>query len=118
MKIVTFSLASLLLAGLVTAGCSKKATVDTTPVEKSFQSAEPTTKSAADKAVASIKAGDYSSAMADLQKLASNVKLTPEQKQAIQDVLGQVQKALSEAAGKAVEGADKAAKDLQKSLPK
>jgi hypothetical protein len=108
----------MLVCGLAGAGCSKKSSVDTAPLETNFKSADPATQSNVDKAVGSIKAGDYASATADLQMAAKDAKLTPQQKQAIQDVLAQIQKTLADAAGKAAEGMEKAGKDLQKSLPK
>ncbi len=103
----------------LTFGCSKnKENVDTAPVEKSFSSAEPATRTTADKAVSAIKAGDYTSALTELKTLASNAKLTPEQQQAIKDVMAQVQKALTDMATKAQGEAGKAVDNLQKSLPK
>lgn len=100
------------------AGCSKKSGVNTSGLEKSFQSADPKAQTVVNQAVDSIKKADYSGALASLQKAASQAKLTPEQQQAIQDVIQQVQKALADAAGKATEGANKALGDVQKSLPK
>ena len=115
-KSIILTIAALALAFT---GCSKNSSkVDTAPVEKSFASADPTTKSTADKAVSAVKAGDYSSALGELKSLASNAKLTPEQKQAIGDVMAQVQKAITDMAAKAQGDADKAVGDLQKSLPK
>ena len=99
-------------------GCAKKSSVDTSKLEKSFQSAEPAQKSSVDKAVDAIKAGDYASAMTQLQTAAKKAKLTPEQQQAINDVLAQLQKQMSETVNKAAGEAEKATKDLQKSLPK
>ena len=99
-------------------GCNKQNSVDTAPIENSFQSAEPATKSAADNVVSSIKSGDYSGALTGLQTLAKDAKLTPEQQQAIKDVMAQVQQAISSAASNAADKANDAAKDLQKSLPK
>ena len=118
MKYMGWIVAGMTAASLVLAGCSKKSNVETAPLEKSFASAEPTTKSSADKAVVSIKAGDYSGAMVELQKLSAQAKLTPEQQQAVRDVLEQVRKQLSESAADAARGMEKAAGDLQKSLPK
>ncbi len=104
---------------LALVGCNKnKANVDTAPVEKSFASAEPTIKTSADKAVSAIKAGDYAGALTELKTLAGNAKLTPEQQQALKDVMAQVQKAVTEMATKAQGEAGKAVGDLQKSLPK
>jgi outer membrane protein assembly factor BamD (BamD/ComL family) len=96
---------------LLSAGCAKKSSVDTGKLESSFQSAEPANKGAADNAMAAIKAGNYQQALTDLQQLAKKAKLTPEQRQAIKDVIAQVQKQASELANKATG-------DLQKSLPK
>ena len=118
MKFTSWTVTILAVATLALIGCSKKSSVDTTPLETSFASAEPASKATADKAVSAIKSGDYSSGMVELQKLAAQAKLTPEQQKAVKDVLGQVQKQLSDAAAKAGKDAEKAASDLQKSLPK
>ena len=110
---------TMVAAALGLVGCSKNSSnVDTAPVEKSFASAEPTTKTTADRAVSAIKAGDYTSALNELKTLASNAKLTPEQQQAIKDVMAQVQKAISDMATKVQGEAGKAVDNLQKSLPK
>jgi len=115
---MTWILTALAVAALTLTGCSKKESVDTTPVEKSFASADPATKTSADQAVSAVKSGDYTGAMTQLQKLASQAKLTPEQQQAVKDVIDQVQKQLADTATKAGKDAEKAAGDLQKSLPK
>ena len=121
MKKPTLMSLSIIVAAIVclATACSKQGTsVDTAPIEKSFTGADPSVKPAADKAVSDAKAGNYSAAAADLQSLAGNAKLTPAQQQAIKDVLGQVQQALANAGKQAMDGANKAATDLQKSLPK
>ena len=105
-------------AALLASGCASKSSVDTAPLEKSFASAEPANKTVADKAVSAIKGGDYPGATAELQKLAAQAKLTPEQQQAVKDTLAALQKQLSDVAAKATKDAGKAAGDLQKSLPK
>jgi hypothetical protein len=97
-----------MLAAVV--GCGKKSNVDTGKLESSFKSAEPATQSEANKAVAAVKAGNYSVALTDLQRLAGKAKLTAEQQQAIKDVIAQVQKAMTDSA-------NKAGQDLKKSLP-
>ncbi len=102
---------------VVVTGCAKKSSVDTGKLESSFSSAEPAVKSDADKAVAAVKAGNYSEALADLQALASKAKLTPEQQEAVKDVIAQVQKAMADAASKAAADAKKTGEDLKKSLP-
>ena len=122
MKIADYLLTVIAAASLLLGGCSKSGggggSVDASPIEKSFASAEATVKSAADKAVAAVKNADYSGATAELQKLASNVKLTDEQKRAVSDVLAKVQKALADAGSKATEDAKKALGDAQKALGK
>jgi hypothetical protein len=118
MKFTNWVWAAVAVAMLVWAGCSKKSGVDTAPLEKSFASAEPANKSSADKAVSAIKASDYSGAMTELQKLGAQAKLTPDQQQAVKDVLAQVQQQLADAATKVGKDTEKAGRDLQKSLPK
>ena len=112
------TLAAVVAAMFVMAGCGSKSSVDTKPIETSFQSAEAATKSAADKSVSAIKSADYAGAVSELKSLASKAKLTPEQQQAIKDVMAQVEKALADVAAKAKEEAGKAVGDLQKSLKK
>ncbi len=118
MKNYKWALAAIMVATLAIIGCSKKSSVDTTPMEKSFKSAEPAAQSASDKVVTAIKAEDYPGALTQLQTLAKNTKLTPEQQQAIKDVIAQVEKVLADTAAKGAADAGKAASDLQKSLPK
>lgn len=111
-------LLAITLTTLALTGCNKSGgSVDASPIEKSFAAADSTLKAAAEKAVSAIKNADYSTATAELQKLAAN-KLTDDQKKAISDVLAQVQKALTEAGSKAAGEAGKALGDAQKSLGK
>lgn len=123
MKLHGWVVLSLIVVTLGLAGCGKSggkagANVDPSPIEKTFSAAEPTLKAAADKAVTAIKGADYSGAVAELQKLGANIKLTDEQKKAINDVLAQVQKAVAEAGTKAAGEAGKALDGVQKSLGK
>jgi len=119
MKKCGWILISLSIAAAVClTACAKKSAVDTAPLEKSFSSAEPATQTTVDKAVSAIKAGDYTGALTELKTLASNAKLTPEQQQAVKDVMAQVQTAVTEAAAKMKDQVTKGAEDLQKSLPK
>jgi uncharacterized lipoprotein YajG len=119
MRISGWILTAVMAATLALAGCSKQgSSIDTSALENSFKPAEASLKDSADKAVAAIKSADYAGALAELKKLADNAKLTPEQKQAIQDVMAQVQKAIADATGKATEEAGKALEGVQKGLPK
>ena len=118
MNRTSWALVAIIIGMVAFVGCAKKNTVDTAPLEKSFKSAEPATSATVDKTVAAIKNADYAGAMAQLQTLASNAKLTPEQQQAVKDVMAQVQKAISDTAGKAVSAAGKSVDDLKNSLPK
>jgi uncharacterized lipoprotein NlpE involved in copper resistance len=118
MKALASIITGMTVLVFAVAGCNKQASVDTSAIEKSFQPADSAIKSNADKAVSAIKARDYSGALAELQKLGSQAKLTPDQQQAVKDAVVQVQKMLAEAANKVAGEAGKAAGDLQKSLPK
>ena len=120
MKKPTFISLGIIAASIAClfSACSKQGSVDTAPLEKSFAGADASVKPSSDKAVSDLKAGNYSGAMADLQSLAGNAKLTPAQQQAVKDVIGQVQQALANAGKQAADSASKAASDLQKSLPK
>ena len=99
-------------------GCNKQGGVDTASFEKSFKSAEATVQTSADKVVTAIKSADYSGALAELKTLATNAKLTPEQQQAIKDLMAQVEKLIADAAIKAAGEAGNAMKDVPKALPK
>ena len=112
---ITFA---LLATALFFFGCSKSSSVDPAPLEKSFASADATLKSSADKAVAAIKESNYQGALVEVQKLASNAKLTEQQKKAVEDVLAQLQQAITQMADKAAGEASKAVGDIQKSLKK
>lgn len=117
MKRTNWILITVMSASLMMAGCGQKGGVDTSKLENSFKSAEPAQQTSVTKVVEAVKAGNYSAALTDLQRLASNAKLTPEQQQAIKDLMAQVQGKVTEAAGKLAGDAQKATEDLKKSLP-
>jgi hypothetical protein len=118
MRTFGWVLTAVMAVALAMAGCSKQGTVDTASFENSFKSADAAVQPSVEKVVTAIKGADYPGAMVELKTLASNVKLTPEQQQAIKDVMAQVEKAISDAAGKAAGEAGKAMKDMPKALPK
>src|SRR4051812_8142979 len=108
-------LCALMLA-LWAAGCNKSNSgVDTTRLEKSFDTAEPQQKSSVDKVVSSIRSKDYSGAMGELKQLTANAKLTPEQRQSIEDTLKQLRNEFADTAKKV---ADDAREGLDKALKK
>ncbi len=117
MKFMHVLVAGLTAVALMAGGC-KKSGVDTARLENSFKSAEAPAQTLVEEAVTTIKAGDYAGGLAKLKSVADKAKLTPEQQQAIQDVIAQLQKLLGEAAQKATQDAGKAVGDLQKSLPR
>ena len=92
--------------------------VDTSKFTAAFQSAAADVKPVADAVVNAVKGADYSAAIEKLKDLGSKYKITPEQQQAVSDLLAQVQKALGGAATTATEGASKAASDLGNALKK
>jgi hypothetical protein len=124
-------IAGFSLLGLT--GCTKEGGVDTAKVESAFQTAAAVDKTAVQNAVTAVKAGDYTSALASLQKVAASVNLTPEQKTALTDFINEVKaklgaeakskvddatKAVGDASNAAKEGASKAVDGLKKSLGK
>jgi hypothetical protein len=115
----TLSIVGMIIAvSLLIVGCAKQNQVDTAKLESSFSSAEPASKSEVDKAVSAVKSADYSSALASLQKVASQAKLTPEQQQAVKDVITQIQKQLGAAVEKAGGDAQKALDSAKQGVPK
>jgi hypothetical protein len=92
-------------------GCGKKSPVNTSKLQSSFRSAPPGIQSEVDEAVSAINGGNYSEAVADLQRLVSGTKLTPEQEQAVKETIAAIQK-VARGTGNKAEGG------LQKSLPK
>lgn len=108
-------LSIVLIASVAMIGCGGS---PASKVESSFASAEPSLKESAQKAVDAAKAGNYAGAAAELQSLAANAKLTPEQQQAIKDLIADVQKQIQAKAAEAAESAKKAMGDLQKSFGK
>jgi hypothetical protein len=109
---------AIMTVTLAMAGCGKQSSVDTASFEKSFKTAEAAVQTSADKVVTAIKSADYVGAMTELKTLASNAKLTPEQQQAVKDVIAQVEKLMADTANKAAGEANKAMKDIPKGLPK
>ncbi len=113
MKRFSWLLVVALASAVVFVGCGKKNGVDTGQLQRSFRSAEPATQSEVDKAVTAVQDGKYSEALAYLNKVASQAKLTPEQEGALKDVIAQIQKQITAAAGDIQKQAD----EMQKSLP-
>ncbi len=128
-------MAGVVAAGCLAAGCNKQnentpaappaaneaaptAKVDLTPLKNSFQSAPAEVKDGLDKVVTAVKSQDYQAALTELKTLATSVKLTPEQKQALAEVMSQIENAIGGAAAQVKDQATKAVGDLQKSLKK
>jgi len=117
MRISAWLLTAVMATTLALVGCSKPAggtAIDTSALETTFQSAEATVKESADKVIAAIKSADLAGAVTELKKLAEHAKLTPEQQQAIKDVMAKVQGSIANAAGKVAEGAGKMVDDAAK----
>src|SRR5262245_37523653 len=90
------ALALSVAAGL--AGCSKSNGLDPSALRKSFISAEAASKEQANKAVAEMKAGNLAGALEALEALIPlKDKLTPEQQQAVQQAIAQVQSQMAAA---------------------
>jgi hypothetical protein len=123
MKRLSFFFSSaVLVAALLLSGCggsdSSGGAVNTEKVESSFSGADASLKGSVDAIVAAVKAQNWSAASAEIQKLASNAKLTPEQKAAIDNLWEQVKARVSAAAAQAGDVANKAMKDAGAALDK
>jgi len=108
----------VLFIGVSLVGCGKKSGVDTSKLESSFQSAAPAPRSDVRKAVAAIRDGNYSDAIAQLRRIATKDNPTPEQQQAIKETIAAVQKRMADLADHATAEAPNTAGDLGKSPPK
>src|SRR5262245_50401161 len=118
MKTTQRFILALMAIALALVGCKKEgsAQVQTSQLESTFAATDSSLKASADKAVAAIKKSDFAGALAELKSLAANAKLTESQKQAVNDVIAQIQKVLSDGINKAADGANKAINDAQKKL--
>ena len=105
-------------AAAETGSAGATAKVDTSKFSAAFQTAAADVKPVTDAVISAVKGADYSAALEKLKDLGSKYKITPEQQQAVSDLIAQVQKALGGAATKATEGATKAANDLGNALKK
>jgi uncharacterized membrane protein YheB (UPF0754 family) len=116
MKTIFALFTALALCSLVITGCGKQensttsnestpAAINTAKVESEFAAAESSVKEQLNKAMADIKATNYSEAMQKLKTLTSEVKLTPQQQAAVKELLTQLQAKASSAlkdAGEAI----------------
>ena len=85
--------ALILTAALGLTGCGHKSrSVDTSALEKSFRSAEPTMKATADQVVTALKSADYENALGRLNQLIQDEKLSAEQRQTSQDLRARIWK--------------------------
>lgn len=98
---IRFLPALLAVSLLAATGCKKGAEADVEPLEKAFPKAAAATgdgQSPADlvaAALAAAKANDYPKAAASLTVLRSQSSLTPEQRAAVQDTMGNIQSELA-----------------------
>lgn len=109
----------LLTLAVAPVGCDKKdsadtATVDTSKSESAFASAEASVKAEFDKVVTAIKATDWSAAGTKIQGLASNVKLSDEQKASLQNLTEQIKAKAAAVAEQTKEKAGRLAEEAKK----
>ena len=118
MKILGYLSTLILAATLVFTGCGGGKKVDTAKLEGSFASATAELKDDVKKIADAIKNQDFSTAVAQLQKLNVRANLTAEQKDAIKELIEKLQTLIAEGANKSVEKAagqtTKALDDLKK----
>lgn len=107
----------VVLAGHLS-GCGERESVDTSRVEEAFASVQSAGQSAVQSAVAAVKAQDYRQAVTALQEALAEVKLTPEQKEALGDLMARTKAKVAEAAGNAGQAARDAAAAAQEAADK
>ncbi len=78
------------LALVCVSGCHGKQRFDTGHVEQSFRNAPDPERTDVENGLAAIKAGDYSAAVALLDKVTQSQRLTPPQKESLRDLLIQL----------------------------
>lgn len=111
MKHLLLTLAAGALIGLT--ACSKSGgSIDTAKVEAAFAAVQQADKADLQAALDALKAGNFSGALASLQKAAADVKLTPEQKSALADLVAQVKARAGEAVQQATQAASQAETNL------
>ncbi|MSU19913.1 MAG: hypothetical protein EXS30_00785 [Pedosphaera sp.] len=91
MKQFSSIIAAALVLSWLAIGCGTGIKIDTNKLEQSFQSAPPAAKTDANKAVAAIKSGDFSAAIALLKNVINTGGLTEEQKDGIGTALAGMQ---------------------------
>jgi hypothetical protein len=102
----------ILAAALLPSGCSEKestaapAAVDTSKSESAFASAEASVKAGYDKVATAIRNTDWSAATTAVQDLASNAKLSDEQKATLKTLADDIK---AKAAAATVQAKEKAA---------
>lgn len=105
--------AALLMSVALTSGCGKSNSganasaastqpkvVDGSAVRKAFDSAEPDIKYAVENSVSIAESGGFGDVLSQLQKIAANPRLTPEQKRALDEFIQQIKTHWSEGQGK------------------
>ncbi len=109
----------LAVAGFVAAGCKKGADADVAPLEKAFgQKAAGADKDQqqvidlVNAATEAAKKNDYPKAAASLTVLRAQPALTPDQRAAVQDAMGNIQTELARRA----ESGDATARQMQEDL--
>jgi uncharacterized protein YcfL len=85
----------LSLVALLVIGCSKPPVADTGRLEKAFKTSAPAAQSLVEKVSTAISQTNYPAAMATLQKLSHQPKLTDEQQQAVRDTMTAVQQLMT-----------------------
>lgn len=110
----------ILAAALLPTGCSEKdsattpaAAVDTSKSESVFASAEASVKAGYDKVATAIRNTDWSAATTAVQDLASNAKLTDEQKATLKTLSDDIRAKAAAATAQAKEKAAQLAEDAK-----
>jgi hypothetical protein len=88
-------LSTVCMAGMLIVGCSKPTVVDTGRLERVFKTSEQSAQAMVEKVSTAISQTNYPAAMASLQKLSHQPKLTDEQQIAVRDAMTAVQQLMT-----------------------
>jgi hypothetical protein len=88
------------IIALLAAACGKRPVLNLEQLRKTFKTGDAASQTLVEKVATAVKGNDYPTAMATLQKLAHQPKLTPDQQRAVLEAMTAVQQRMTTPAPK------------------